>query len=622
MGSEEFKNIEDNVQRYKENVSELTQEFELGLFLYLVNKVKWYAILILIISFIGALLYLRYTPKNYETSALIQVAVKEQPNGFNDLYSYDIGTNLSSEIALMNSQKAIERVIKDLGLEVFYYFKGEVLTRFLYNKSPFELDNFSLKDKSLLSKKIFLSYDGTYISLTNENEDIIYGEYIIPNKFFSSKYLSGKINFSDLIKTMESISSNEKLFFIIPSQSEIKKVIVNNLRISIKNRSAHSISISHKHTNPYFSKDICNSIVNIYMTHEINKKKKSTDNIVNFINVQKDSVRKRLIKSEKDLRIFKKNNKFKNDLIDITGVKNKAEEIEKEIVKLQLDVELLNQFSDMFENNLSTDINSSSVKNISLLTTIFYNESLTSKMIQQLQEDVLQRDQLLKDITPNNKNIILLNGQIEENILYIKKAVKLLQKNYSNKAEKLQRKITYVDSEFSIIPEKELELLRLEQVKEINNKYYMELLNREIEYELSKAGITTHNEVLQNAPLNENPISPNKLMVYSIFLGIGFFISVVIILLNYISHDKITALHEINKYAQIEISTLGMIPFVKKDMKVSQLIVDQSPKSMLTESFRAVRTNLQFIDNNKKSKLIAISSTISGEGKIKAVLIL
>jgi uncharacterized protein involved in exopolysaccharide biosynthesis len=222
----------------------------------------------------------------------------------------------------------------------------------------------------------------------------------------------------------------KELFFIIPSQSEIKNVIKNNLKISVKDRSAHSISISHKHTNPYFSKDICNSIVKIYMTHEINKKKKSTDNIVNFINIQKDSVRKRLIKSEKDLRIFKKNNKFKNDLINITGVKDKAEEIEKEIVQLQLDIELMDQFSDMFENSLSTEINSSSVKNISLLTSIFYNESLTSKMIQQLQKDVLQRDQLLKDVTPNNKNIILLNGQIEENILYIKKAVKLLKKSY------------------------------------------------------------------------------------------------------------------------------------------------------------------------------------------------
>ena len=170
-------------------------------------------------------------------------------------------------------------------------------------------------------------------------------------------------------------------------------------------------------------------------------------------------------------------------------------------------------------------------------------------------------------------------------------------------------------NEFSVIPEKELELLRLEQVKEINNKYYMELLSREIEYELSKAGITTYNEVLQNAPLNEIPISPNKLLIYSIFTGIGIFISIVIILLNYLTHDKITALHEINKYSNIEISTLGMIPLVNKEMKVSQLIVDKSPKSMLTESFRAIRTNLQFISNIQSSKIIAVSSTISGEGK-------
>ena len=48
-------------------------------------------------------------------------------------------------------------------------------------------------------------------------------------------------------------------------------------------------------------------ITKIYMNYEINKKQKSTDNIVSFISKQKDSVRNRLIKNEKDLRIFKKN---------------------------------------------------------------------------------------------------------------------------------------------------------------------------------------------------------------------------------------------------------------------------------------------------------------------------
>ena len=617
MNTEDFNKTEESFKRYKENLTSLSQEFELSLFLYLLNKIKWIILSIIILFTFGGILYLRYTPKIYQTSALIQVSVKEQPNGFSDLYSFSINANLNSEIAIMKSQKAIERVIKGLNLKVFYFFEGEVLTRFLYDQSPFTFENFSFKDKSILSKPIYLSFDGTYFSLTNKNEDLIYANYILANKFFSSKYLSGKLSFSNQNwkELISSMSTNERLFFKIPSNKEITQSILSNLSISIENQSAHSIRIIHKHTNPHFSKDICNSVVKIYMNHEINKKQKSTDKIVKFIAVQKDSVRKRLIKSEKDLRIFKKNNKINQNLLSITGFKEKAEDIEKEIVKLQLDIDLLTQFNNMFENNLSTEINTSSVKNISLLTSIFYNESLTSKMIEQLQEDVMERDNLLKDITPNNKSIILLNGEIEESILYIKKAVKLLKKSYKEKYLKLERKITYVDTEFSVIPEKELELIRLQQVKEINNKYYMELLNREIEYELSKAGITTYNEILQNAPLNETPISPNEIIVYSLFIGISLVISIIIVLINYLLHDKITAIHEINKYSKIEISALGMIPFVKNKMDVSQLIVDKSPKSMLTESFRAIRTNLQFINNDEKSKIIAVSSTISGEGK-------
>ena len=42
MDKDKFKVTEDNIQRYKENVEDLTKQFELGLFLYLLNKIKWY----------------------------------------------------------------------------------------------------------------------------------------------------------------------------------------------------------------------------------------------------------------------------------------------------------------------------------------------------------------------------------------------------------------------------------------------------------------------------------------------------------------------------------------------------------------------------------------------------
>jgi capsular exopolysaccharide synthesis family protein len=48
---------------------------------------------------------------------------------------------------------------------------------------------------------------------------------------------------------------------------------------------------------------------------------------------------------------------------------------------------------------------------------------------------------------------------------------------------------------------------------------------------------------------------------------------------------------------------------------MSDIPVATNPKSPLAESFRALRTNLQYIMRNKDQKVICISSTIVGEGK-------
>ena len=109
----------------------------------------------------------------------------------------------------------------------------------------------------------------------------------------------------------------------------------------------------------------------------------------------------------------------------------------KRIIICRKNIELLNQFDLMFNNNLSSKINGSSIKNITLLTNIFYDDPIIKSMITQLQIDVLKRDQFLKEVTPSNKKVILLNGQIEEKIMYIKKAVVLLKKSYFEKRNKI-----------------------------------------------------------------------------------------------------------------------------------------------------------------------------------------
>ena len=60
---------------------------------------------------------------------------------------------------------------------------------------------------------------------------------------------------------------------------------------------------------------------------------------------------------------------------------------------------------------------------------------------------------------------------------------------------------------------------------------------------------------------------------------------------------------------------MGIVPKYKKDIPVSQLIVNINPKSLIAESFRSIRTNLQFITAKEGPKVMAVTSTVSGEGK-------
>jgi capsular exopolysaccharide synthesis family protein len=80
-------------------------------------------------------------------------------------------------------------------------------------------------------------------------------------------------------------------------------------------------------------------------------------------------------------------------------------------------------------------------------------------------------------------------------------------------------------------------------------------------------------------------------------------------------HNNITSLHEISKLSHASIGILGMTPKYKNEIPVSQMIVDKNPKSLIAEAFRTIRTNLQFVASENEAKVLAITSTVSGEGK-------
>ena len=88
----------------------------------------------------------------------------------------------------------------------------------------------------------------------------------------------------------------------------------------------------------------------------------------------------------------------------------------------------------------------------------------------------------------------------------------------------------------------------------------------------------------------------------------------------YLAHNKITSQKELEHLTKLPI--LGSIPYFKKDKSDSnRLIIDKYPKSELSEAFRSMRTNMEFINGSKSTPIICITSSIEMQGSFSLFLI-
>jgi tyrosine-protein kinase Etk/Wzc len=243
-----------------------------------------------------------------------------------------------------------------------------------------------------------------------------------------------------------------------------------------------------------------------------------------------------------------------------------------------------------------------------------FEESISSYLTS-IQSLLLKKEELLYDVTKNSSQIKSINYQIEIQVKLLSEIINTLKTNLETRKAKLTKFLDdYQQIAFS--PRSKyntLELSRLQRMYSISEQFYNKLVEKKAEYQISKAGVVSEIVVLDKSSIPKDPISPRKRLIYFGSILVSLIISLVLMVLRYLFFNEITNINDVIKYSDAPV--LGIIPKYKKDIPVSQLIVDQKPKSLIAEALRSVRTNLQFISNEPGPKIIAVTSTISGEGK-------
>ena len=300
----------DNVNRYREQLSNFNTDFDLGLFLYILKKNILWIVLFIGLSLLGSFLYIRYTAPTYQSSSIIQI---EKSNTANQILNvdnyYEIG-DISAEIELLRSNLIAKNSISILPLEVSYFNQGQFLDFELYRTAPFRINVYE-KDSTAGSIKVYIDFkneaNGTIRWGGKKNpisKDIQFGKFV---KLPFGTIKVSVINFN-LIKENRSEVKPQEYYFIINDLNVLARQLMSNIGVTVVNPSAKTISISVKDNNKLKAKEVVEVLIQEFKKYNEERKRQSSKQIVQFLNEQIASVYEDQKKSEKEMQSFKRKN--------------------------------------------------------------------------------------------------------------------------------------------------------------------------------------------------------------------------------------------------------------------------------------------------------------------------
>jgi tyrosine-protein kinase Etk/Wzc len=177
------------------------------------------------------------------------------------------------------------------------------------------------------------------------------------------------------------------------------------------------------------------------------------------------------------------------------------------------------------------------------------------------------------------------------------------------------RKLSRLNSEAASLPEKERQLLGFERRFNLNNVVYTFLLTEKANAQIQSASNTPDNVLVDPARGSSDIISPFWYIVFAFAFVLAIGLPTLVILLGNVLQNKIATEDDLHFVKDIPIT--GHIPHSRLSYNT---VVLTEPTSRIAESFRSLRTRLEFFTTDTKCPLLVISSSMPGEGKTFAAI--
>lgn len=516
-------------------------------------------------------------------------------NMFSDRPFYN--TSVNNEVMILTSKTTMLKTVENLHLNVSYSGNSKVVRRKkdLYGSSPItvdfldnsENDYIALTVTPLDAQTVSLEF-GEYAPLVlhlNDTQSTPFGRVSVnATWYYTPECYNNPI--SVVHTPLHSVADHYRRTISVSRDGETNTIV----NISLVDLSARRAA------------DVINELIRVYNEEAVKDKKRIIAYTYDYINERLSQLHLDLDQQESVIASFKRDNQLVNlDSYGLTYL-NTNNEYSQEVDKLKQRLSLARYLQQLNENNSPGSL---------LPPAIGIDDATIVGTMERFNELTMKLNQ-----SSNMGNPVVQRLTEEQ-----RKAKADLQQLLSVYCTSLQRRID--DAEHIVnqasgkirqIPSQQLYLENVERLQKIKEGLYLNLLSKREELLISQPSIEGNAKIIDEARINENPVSPNVGRATALGLLLGLLLPIVLFLLRRMLDTKV-------RY-QADLKMRTTIPFLceipnRKHSDNRDIVAVDGQQDSLSESFRLLRSKIDFlgIGGNGGCRIFMVTSLLPASGK-------
>lgn len=580
---------------------------------------KWIVASVLICLGVAKLHLQKQTPV-YKIQATIMINDGQKGSFQNQMQTFqqDFGimsttSGLDNEIEVLRSKSVIKQAVLDLGLYTRYSIDNG---RFrpastLYGAYPVEV-KLSREDAEKLSGGatfVITQPDANSCVIAYSHFDESKNEVVEVRKEVSSLpyTLNTHIGRLTLVKgDMAPLAPGKELKVSIVPPLLVARGCLGTLSIEPTSKTTSIACISYLDVNKRRGVDFVNQLVAAYNKENNNDKNIVATKTEEFIERRLEKVSAELDEAEEQVAQFKRS----SGLVSLSGDAQRAIQGSSEYEKQQTEIATQLKLVDfLFEY-----INDPKNHLLPIPANVGLSDAGLTALINRYNEIVVERSDLLRTASESNPAVVdatamatLMSDAIKTSISTLQSSLKIRKSDFERQAKKYDLKL-------GDAPTQEKILAGYERQLEVKSGLYMMLLQKREENSIALAATADNAKLIDAALANDAPVSPNRKTTWLIALAIGIAVPIALIYLKEVLRYKIEGRNDLEKLTKIPVlGDVAVSHDVKNDARA--IVVRENSNDLMAETFRGIRTNLQFVLDGPEKKVIQFTSSNPGEGK-------